>query len=152
GCAELIETRLVRLDVDVAHADDYVELIRSAGAVEEWTPFWDAFYRYELAELPGGGWAPSTSRAACQEDLDDFTRNDFAALWPQLSMPVILIRALRHTYGDGFIVPASERDALLAAAPDARLVELDVDHFTVMTDPAVPRAIAACPGWESNPH
>jgi pimeloyl-ACP methyl ester carboxylesterase len=138
---EVVRAGLARLDVVAPSADDYVAGVRSAGAIDTWSDFWDAYYRYEVVETPAG-WTPSTDRAACTEDLDALLDVPPAQLWRLITMPAVLIRA-RRRMGGGLIVPQSERDALVAAAPGVRVVETPEDHFTIMTAPATLDAIRA---------
>src|SRR5205823_776460 len=119
--------------------EDYVAAVRSAGAVDPWSAFWDDYYGYEVVETPDG-WTPSTDRAACAEDLDALLDVPPAELWARLPDPSVLIRAKKRI-GGGLIVPPEERDRLLEAAPHVRLVETQTDHFTVMTDPLALDAI-----------
>jgi pimeloyl-ACP methyl ester carboxylesterase len=130
---EIIRSGLARLDVVAPTPDDYVGAVRSAGWVTPWTDFWDGYYRYELEQRPDGTWSPSSDRAACAEDLDAMRGEPFEELWLRITMPTVLIRANRGLAG-GLVVPAAERDALLAAAPDVRVVEVPGDHYDTLVD------------------
>jgi hypothetical protein len=55
-------------------------------------------------------------------------------------MPTLLVRCTRPLNG-GFIVPESERDALVARAARATVAEVDANHFDVMTADATADAI-----------
>lgn len=137
---EAVRTGLGRLDALVADPGEYLAAIRSAGVATPWDGHWERFYRYELAQS-AEGWRPVTSKRAALEDLEFLDRHSVRELWPRLSMPILLVRA-RIPLGGGFVLPPSERDAFLAAAPGATLVEVDRNHFGVMTDPRVPEAMA----------
>ena len=65
---------------------------------------------------------------------------DWPAAWKGLSMPVLLVRCL-VPIGGGFIVPETVRDQLRAAVPQLDLVEVDEDHYTVMTSDRASRAM-----------
>jgi pimeloyl-ACP methyl ester carboxylesterase len=122
--------------------EGYLALIRQLGTVRPWSPYWERYFRYELADVPGGVRARS-DRAAVLEDADYGERHDPRALWPQLSMPVLLVRATQPLLGaSGFIVPESERDAFLAAVPTATLVEVAANHYGVNTHPDSAAAIS----------
>ena len=130
---EVVREGLARLDVVAPTKEDYVGAVRSARPVGEWSPFWDDYYDYELVHTDAG-WTPSTDRVACAEDLDGILDVAPAELWKRITMPAVLIRA-KKPIGGGLIVPADVRDALLAAAPDVRLVETSDDHFSIMEAP-----------------
>ena len=130
---------LNRLDVEVDQPANYVDAIRLAGSITPWTPFWDNYYHYELGPLQQG-YKPTTSKAACLEDLQDLLAVDFNALWKNLCMPTLLIRCLKPV-ADGFIVPASERDAIRAAVPTIQIEEFEFDHYKIMESAEALRAI-----------
>lgn len=136
---EKIIKGLARLDMTVGTRADYVRALREAGAVTPWSPFWDRYFDYELGPQ-GEGFKPTTSRAACLEDLAAVDVHHWDALWKGLTMPVLLVRCLRPV-GGGFIVPETVRDRLRAAVPQLDLVEVEEDHYTVMTSDRAARAI-----------
>ena len=54
--AALIPVRegLARLDMSASSPGDYVSAVRAAGHVDPWSPFWDAYYTYELEQRSDG--------------------------------------------------------------------------------------------------
>lgn len=136
---EAVEQGLARLDAVVPTPEAYVEAIRAAGAVQPWSEEWDRFYRYELGPHEDG-LSPSTNRAACQEDLDEIKR-DLAVRWPAITMPALLVRCTVPLNG-GFIVPERVLADLRRAVPHLRVVEVDRNHFGVMTHERTAAAIA----------
>jgi pimeloyl-ACP methyl ester carboxylesterase len=130
---DAVRRGLARLDAVVDAPEDYVAAIRAASPVEHWGPFWDAFYRYELAQRDDGRWAPLTDAAACREDLDETVAHDWPRLWRHVPDATVLVRCARPLNG-GFIVPEPVRDAFAGAVPSARVVDVDANHFDVMTD------------------
>lgn len=128
-----------RLDAVVDRPEDYVAAVRAAGAITPWNAYWDRTYGYELVPA-GDRFTPSTSKAAALEDLDHPDRDDVAAAWPKITMPALLVRATVPLAG-GDTISVADRDALLRVAPAVRLLELDVNHFSVMTDERLPGAV-----------
>jgi pimeloyl-ACP methyl ester carboxylesterase len=121
----------------------YLALVQHLGTVRPWSPYWERYFRYELADVPGGVRARS-DRAAVLEDADYGEQHAPRDLWPNLTMPVLLARATQPLVGaSGFIVPALERDAFLAAVRSASLVEIDANHYGINTHPATAEAIEA---------
>lgn len=129
---QAVRDGLARLDVD-AGEDDYVEMIRARSAIENWQPMWEAMYRREHGR---------TSRAACEEDLEGGVQLEWKEAWRTLTMPTLLLRCARPLNG-GFIVPEAERDALMATAARGSTLDVDANHFDVMTADAAIDAIAA---------
>ena len=128
-----------RLDAEVPDPAIYLSAVRAAGMIAPWAPFWDSYYRYELGS-DAGKFRPITSKAACLEDLDDFPRHDWRAMWSSLQMPTLLIRC-RAPMGTAFTVSEAVRDEIRAAVPGLKLQEVDSNHFTVMTDEVAGQAI-----------
>jgi 3-oxoadipate enol-lactonase len=141
GALEAVRRGLDRLDATVPAPEPYVDAIRAGGAATPWGPFWEAFYRYELAEQPDGTWRPRTDKAACRADFDWVLDHPSDELWARLTMPVLLVRATALLNG-GLIVPADVRDALRAAVADLDVLEVDRNHFGIMDDPRVVERVA----------
>lgn len=136
-----IRAGLARLDAVVPTPDAYLAAIRAGGVIDPWSPFWDAYYRYELEEQADGSWRPSTSRAAAEEDLNQIWPKDWSGHWRALTMPTVLIRALKRLNG-ALIVPDHAVVGLLATNPTVGVREIpDSNHFTCMVDPATVRAV-----------
>jgi pimeloyl-ACP methyl ester carboxylesterase len=135
-----VRAGLGRLDAVVERPEIFVDAVRAAGAVTPWSEYWERLYRYEMVPV-GAGFAPSTSKHACLEDLDAPERAGIRASWPKITMPALLVRATVPLAG-GDVVTEADRDALQATAADLRVVEIDRNHFGVMTDERTATAIA----------
>ena len=120
-------------------ADSYVAAVQRLGTVTPWSPVWDAHYRYDLVPVPGGV-RPRTDRAAVLEDMAYAATQHPRAVWPALSMPTLLVRAGRPL-GEGYIVSAADRAEFLRTAPRAEAVDVDANHYGVMTHPDTAAAI-----------
>ena len=138
---DAIRRGLARLDAVVETPDQYVAAIRSIGVIDRWSGLWNAVYRYELGEVEGG-FSPTTSRAACEEDLDVAGVEQLQAMWRAISMPALLVRA-RGLLNGGLIVPDETLAALRAEVPALEVLEVESNHFTVMDDEGAVEAIAA---------
>lgn len=137
-----VRNGLVRLDDVVPEPEDYLRAIRSTGVIEPWSPFWDTHYTYELEQREDGWWSPTTSRAAAEEDLFQRWPRDWGDHWAALTMPSVLVRALRPLNGVA-LIPDSAVAALRAANPAVRVTEApDSNHFTCMVDPVTLAAVA----------
>ncbi|HEX3606395.1 MAG TPA: alpha/beta fold hydrolase [Candidatus Dormibacteraeota bacterium] len=122
-------------------ADDYLERVRLTGAVDPWNEYWDRAFRYELIS-DGAGVRPRTDPVAVLEDMAYGSWRDPHALWSRLTMPVLLVRATRPLLGGGgHVVSAHDRDRLLRTVAGAETVDVDANHYGVMTHPATATAI-----------
>ena len=140
GAMERVVKGLNRLDLVVKRPSDYVAAIRATGGISPWTAFWDRFFEYELGPIEGG-FRPTTSKAACVEDLDLRLRRDWHDLWKGITMPAMLVRCT-VPIGGGFAVPEGVRDAMRRAIPQLQVVEDASDHFTVMNSRTAAKAMA----------
>ncbi|WP_231737621.1 alpha/beta hydrolase [Mycobacterium sp. IS-1742] len=130
-----------RLDASVAAPADYLDSVRAAGVVDPWTPFWDEHHTYELAEQPDGTWRPTTSRAAAEEDLYQRWPTDWTDHWRALTMPTVVVRAMRPL-GGAVLIGDDAIDALRATNPAIRIVDTpDSNHFTCIVDPRTVEAV-----------
>ena len=137
---DAVRAGLARLDAVVPDAETYTGAIRAVGVIDPWEPFWDAFYGYELEPVEGGV-SPSTSRAACEEDLERIGAYDVTERWPGLTMPTLLVRCEVPMNG-GYVVPQDARDAIASAVAGLRVHPVQRNHYTLMTDPSMLAAVA----------
>ena len=85
--------------------------------------------------------AASTDRGAVLEDLGygnamywPDLEAPIHALWNAVTMPALVLRARQEILpGFGFILPAAEAERFVAAVPSARVVEIDANHYTIIT-------------------
>ena len=83
-----------------------------------------------------------TDLAAVTEDSADAAEHDLYALWPRIRCPILLLRANRPMVPDGgLVVSARDAERFAAEIPNATVVELDADHYTVLVDPIAVEAI-----------
>jgi pimeloyl-ACP methyl ester carboxylesterase len=137
----LVRASLERLGAVVAEPDEYIDAVSSRGVIDPWTPFWTDHYRYELGQVEGGSWSPTTDRAACEEDLEAALRA-YTELWSALTMPTTLVRAAEPIAG-ARLVSAAARAAFASAVGGLNVVEVPTNHYTVMTDPLMLAAVTA---------
>jgi len=129
------------LDAVAPTPDAYLQTIRDGGVINPWSPFWDAYYTYELEQLPDGSWSPTTSRAAAEEDLYQEWPRDWSDHWRALTMPTVVVRAIKPLNG-ALIVPDRAIEALAATNPAVRVVNTpESNHFTCIVDPITRAAI-----------
>ena len=82
------------------------------------------------------------------EDSAYGTKQDIYTLWPQLRCPVLLARASRPmTPGGGLVVSQADADRFAAEVPDATVIDVDADHYSILISPhaisAVERFVGA---------
>jgi pimeloyl-ACP methyl ester carboxylesterase len=135
-----VRNGLSRLDAVVEDPADYLNAVRSSGLIAPWNEYWERAYCYELGRQ-GDRFSPVTDRAACLEDLDHPDRAHVAAAWAKVTMSTLLLRATAPL-GGGLVVSDTDVMECRQAAPQLRVVELESNHFGIMTDDCVVAAIS----------
>jgi len=136
-----VRAGLNRLDAVVDDPADYLAAIRGAGVVTPWNEYWDRIYRYELGERADGRYSPVTDKAACTEDLDLASTGEVTGAWAKIAMPALLLRATVPFGGDGLVVSEADAVDLRRAAPGMRVLDVDRNHFGIMTDDGMVAAV-----------
>lgn len=140
----LISAAVGRLGSVYPSVEAYLDLVKQIGTVSPWSDYFERYLRYELEPVDGGVRA-RTSRAAALEDQAEFRpdRGDrFYALWRFVRQPILLLRAARELVpGAGFIVGEADRDRFVREVPSARLVEVDANHYGIITSDTTVSAI-----------
>jgi 3-oxoadipate enol-lactonase len=129
-----------RLGTEYPSAQAAIALIKQIGIIPGWDEYWDRYFAYELREVSGGV-ASASDRGAVLEDLGygeamywPGPEAPIHALWKAVTMPALVLRARQEIMpGFGFILPAVEAERFAAAAPSARVVEIDANHYTITT-------------------
>jgi pimeloyl-ACP methyl ester carboxylesterase len=134
-----VRNGLNRLDAVVDDPADYLAAVRGGGVVTPWNEYWERVYRYELGERDQR-FSPVTSKAACQEDLEFASTGEVTGGWAKVTMPALLLRAT-VPFGGGLIVSEADAVAFQRAAPGLRVIEVDRNHFGIMTDDGAATAI-----------
>lgn len=143
-----IGASVARLGVVFPSVEAYVDLARNAGVIAPWSEEWDAYFRYNSRDVEGGVQS-RTSAAAVTEDVmfgqGAFAFGDTAGmygLWRSLTMPSLIVRATREmTPGTGYILTQRDAERFVGSVPGAKAVEVDANHYTVITNDHTAAAI-----------
>lgn len=120
-------------------ADAFLAKVKAAGVVP-WGPFWEAHYREDLVEVPGGV-RQRASQAAVMEDMTFFSSTPVRKLWKGVAAASLLVRAGQPLGDGGYVLTASDRDAYLDVVPRSRCVEIDANHYGIMNHPDTAQAV-----------
>jgi pimeloyl-ACP methyl ester carboxylesterase len=143
---EQIAPSLARLERTFASWHEYDELIRSFPYWHgfEWNDEIQASYRADAEQLPDG-----TVRPRCRpEHIRAVIEGEFEVDWPavlgRVACPTLLIRASEPFGPPGFgpILTDDSARRTLALLRDARLVEVEANHITLVFDPHAQRVAA----------
>jgi pimeloyl-ACP methyl ester carboxylesterase len=129
-----------RLGAVYPSVEVFLGLVRASGTLP-WSPFWEAHYREDLVEVPGGGVRQRAEKHAVLEDLAWAAKTDVRALWPAVAARALVVRAQMPFGPGGDVITAADRDAFLRTARDARAVEIPANHYGVMNHPQTAQAV-----------
>jgi pimeloyl-ACP methyl ester carboxylesterase len=116
-----------------------------AAALGVFTPWevWEPLFRYELEDVEGGVRARTTKDAPWEDEQYRLTQDPYA-LWSSVTMPSLLIRALREVVpGCGYILSQADTDRFLHDVPGSRAAYVDTGHYQIGMHPDTASAIAA---------
>lgn len=119
----------------------YLEALKGMHLIDPWSSYWERYFRYELEPVEGGVRSRS-NREAVLEDSSYGASHSAYELWPNLTMPVLLLRATREILpGMGRIVSDADRARFPIEVPTASAVDVDANHYTIATADASVAAI-----------
>ncbi|MBF5046416.1 alpha/beta hydrolase [Aggregicoccus sp. 17bor-14] len=126
---------LRRLGLTFPSEDAYVAAVRDAGVVAPWNEVWERHYRYELTRAPEGGVRARTDMAVVKEDLEYGKAHDARSHWGSLrkETPALVLRAAQGMGPGGFVIRAEDYERFGREVPHARRVDVEANHFGVMT-------------------
>jgi hypothetical protein len=78
--------------------------------------------------------SPRSPTRRCIEDLDAASTGEVTGVWAKITMPAVLLRATVPFGGDGLVVSEADAVALQRTAPGLRVLDVDRNHFGIMTD------------------
>lgn len=117
--------------------DEYMTVAEAR--VTPWNGYWRRYFLEDLMPV-AGGFKARPDRSAVLEDIAYAGIHDPAELWPALTMPVLLLRACLPT-GGGHIVTGPIAQEFRRQVRQARVVEVDADHYGILMHPHTPVAI-----------
>jgi pimeloyl-ACP methyl ester carboxylesterase len=128
-----ISVSVSRLGTVYPSTEFYLEAVKKLGLIEPWSGYWERYFRYELEPVEGGV-RSRTNREAVLEDFAYGGTQVADKLWSTLTTPVLLLRATREIMpGMGYIVSDADRDRFPHEVPTASVVDVDANHYTVVT-------------------
>lgn len=146
--AAAIGASVDRLGQVAPSAETYLQAVKNLGLIEPWSVYWDRYFAYELEPVDGGVRSRSDREAVLEDSAYGVAHPPYP-LWASLRMPVLLLRASREILpGLGRIVSDADRQRFPAEVPDAEVVDVDANHYTINTADASVGAVRRFFGLE----
>jgi 3-oxoadipate enol-lactonase len=141
GALLSITKSISRLGRTYQSAPAVLAYMKAAGSIAPWDAFWDSYFAWELEQVEDTV-RIRTDSGAVSEDSVYATTHDVYGLWSQLRCPVLLVRASRPMApGGGLVVSQTDTDRFAAEARDARVVDVDTDHYSILISPPAVSAV-----------
>ena len=131
--AQSLAGSLSRLGQVYPSLDAYLSAL-SESAVHPWTPFWEAYYRYDALVHPDGTVTSRVPMAVVYEEATVNSTMRLDMLPAAVRAPTLIVRAALGTLGPdrGFILSAEEAERVHSAIAGSRLVVIpETNHYTV---------------------
>jgi hypothetical protein len=143
GILEQIRPGLARLEHTYPALSDYLAMVKAMPYYEGWwDPALEAFYRSDVAELPGGGVRSKINPDHIIECIEDVLEVDFVDLAGRVRQPTLLLRAPEPFGPPGYpaLVPEDVALRTLETLPNGTLAELSGNHITCVFGANAPTA------------
>ncbi len=114
----------------------YLELVKQAPYLKPWNQAMEDYFRYETETIEDG--VRSRIRPeAIAEERENLLTLDPSAFYPQVTCPVLILRATEGMLaGDDLVLPEGPTAELKKALPQARVVDFEgTNHFSLVLAP-----------------
>jgi pimeloyl-ACP methyl ester carboxylesterase len=118
----------------------YVETIKQVPFFQPWSDALEAYFRYDLEEVEGGV-RSRIHPANIREEISNKRSTGIAHIYPELSCPVLIVRALDGILtDDDILVPEEALIKMLREISQALGVDLEhTNHYTIIFRPNAKR-------------
>lgn len=143
--ANQIKPSLSRLGNVVPSLEAYIDALKAQPYYRGWwDPLIENYVRADVEEVPGGVRAKSNPNHILAA-VEGTTHIDWPALQMRISQPTLLVRAMGPYGPEGSppILSASQAGEILDRIDNARVVEIDANHMTMLFGKAAGRTVAA---------
>jgi len=129
-----IKPSLDRLGKVFPSFETYLDMMKQAPFLKEWSEALDVYYRYEVEDVEGGGIRTRIRPEHITEEAINLRKVDVGAFYSKLSCPVLILRAPEGLLADDdILLPQEVLERMLREIPNARSFEVEgTNHYTIM--------------------
>ena len=128
-----IKPSLDRLGRVFPSFEDYLDLMKRAPFLDEWTPALETYYQYEMEKVDGGVRC-NISPAHIQEERANLGKIDVAQFYEKISCPVLILRATDGMVAeDDLLLPRDVVETMVQNISHARYVDIPgSNHYSIV--------------------
>jgi len=135
-----IKPSVDRLGQVFSSFDAYLDLMKSTSFFQPWSAFVETYFQYEVEDVDGG----VRSRVQLKNIIEEITNLgevDASEFYPQISCPVLILRATKGLLADDdILLPRGVVENMTKALADARYVNIEgTNHYTLVFNARVER-------------
>lgn len=130
-----IKPSLDRLGRIFPSFEEYLNLMKTAPFLKEWTPALETYYQYEI-EAVDGGVRSSLNPAHIQEERENLGKMDVSQFYEKISCPMLILRATNGMVAeDDLLLPRDVVGTMVQKIPHARYVDIPgTNHYSIVFD------------------
>ena len=131
-----IKPALDRLQHVFPSIETYLETMRQAPFIQPWSPATEIYFRYEI-ESTDDGVRTNIQPSHIAEEAENIRQVKFAAFYPQIQCPVLILRApLGLLSENDILLPEDVIDRMVREIPDARRFDVNgMNHYGIVFRP-----------------
>jgi pimeloyl-ACP methyl ester carboxylesterase len=129
-----IKPSLDRLGKVFPSFEAYLDMMKQAPFLKEWSEALERYYRYEIEEREGGGIRTRIRPEHIDEEAANLRKIDVAEFYARVSCPVLILRAPEGLLADDdILLPREVLGRMLREIPNAQSFEVEgTNHYTII--------------------
>ena len=130
-----IKPSLDRLGKTFPSFEAYLDLMKKAPFIKNWSQALETYYRYEIEEVSGGV-RTNINPAHIEEERVNLGKVDISQFYGKISCPVLILRATEGMLAkDDVLLPEDVTQRMVREIPNARRVDVNgTNHYSIVFD------------------
>jgi len=131
-----IKPSLDRLGKVLPSFEAYLDLMKEAPFLKNWSQALETYYQYEVEEVAGGV-RTRINPVHIQEEAANLGKVDISQVYGEISCPVLILRATEGMLArDDLLLPEDVTERMVREIANARRVDVDgTNHYSIVFQP-----------------
>lgn len=132
-----IKPSLDRLGKVLPSFEAYLDLMKKAPFLKDWSQALETYYQYEIEEVAGGGVRTNINPAHIEEEAVNLGKVDISQVYGEISCPVLILRATEGMLArDDLLLPEDVTERMVREIANVRRVDVDgTNHYSIVFQP-----------------